>query len=163
MNLLGPITRCPSVRECLANPTTALGEQVPEPRSGHLEKARLSFLGSNPSISESGEYPPTLRRRNDTPIKIAGCAAKRCGRIVHSREMLTEMTRVQAQDGVLRGIGFVLWSPDPGAASNSLSEQAFGHTGSTGTSLWIDLTRDLVIAGLTNRVYYGCDNADAIM
>lgn len=79
-------------------------------------------------------------------------------------EAVAEMTRVQAQDGaVRRGIGFALWSPDPSAASNPLSEKAFGHTGFTGTSLWIDPTRDLVVACLTNRVYYGRDNADAIM
>lgn len=81
-----------------------------------------------------------------------------------TRETLAEMTRLQAQDGaVRRGIGFALWSPDPGAASNPLSEQAFGHLGFTGTSLWIDLTRDLVSACLTNRVYYGRNNADAMM
>ncbi|MEW5719261.1 MAG: serine hydrolase domain-containing protein [Chloroflexota bacterium] len=80
------------------------------------------------------------------------------------RETLAEMTRLQAQDGaVRRGIGFALWSPDPAAASNPLSEQAFGHLGFTGTSLWIDPSRDLVIAMLTNRVYYGRDNADAMM
>ena len=77
---------------------------------------------------------------------------------------LQEMTRLQAQDGaVRRGIGFALWSPDPGAASNPLSEKSFGHLGFTGTSLWIDPTRELVIACLTNRVYYGRDNADAMM
>jgi serine-type D-Ala-D-Ala carboxypeptidase len=80
------------------------------------------------------------------------------------RETLAEMTRLQAQDGAIRrGLGFVLWSPDSGAAGNPLSEQSFGHTGFTGTSLWIDPTRELVIACLTNRVYYGRGNADAIM
>ncbi|MBI5305231.1 MAG: serine hydrolase [Chloroflexi bacterium] len=79
------------------------------------------------------------------------------------RETLDEMTRLQSQDGaVRRGIGFALWSPDPGAASNPLSERAFGHLGFTGTSLWMDPTRDLVITCLTNRVYYGRANADAI-
>ncbi len=81
-----------------------------------------------------------------------------------TRATLAEMTRLQAQDGaVRRGIGFALWSPDPAAASNPLSEQAFGHLGFTGTSLWIDPTRDLAIACLANRVYYGRDNADAMM
>jgi CubicO group peptidase (beta-lactamase class C family) len=80
------------------------------------------------------------------------------------RATLAEMTRVQAHDGALRrGIGFVLWSPDPLASGNPLSEQSFGHTGFTGTSLWIDPARELVIACLTNRVYYGRGNADAIM
>jgi CubicO group peptidase (beta-lactamase class C family) len=71
---------------------------------------------------------------------------------------IAEMTRLQSQDGATRrGLGFALWSPDPEASSNPLSERAFGHTGFTGTSLWIDPARDLVVACLTNRVYYGRD------
>jgi CubicO group peptidase (beta-lactamase class C family) len=34
-----------------------------------------------------------------------------------------------------------------------LSEDAFGHTGFTGTSLWIDPDRDMFVILLTNRVY----------
>jgi hypothetical protein len=71
MNLLSQITRCPNIKECLANPnfghpcSTIVqiqpppreNFQVPEPWSGHLEKAPILFLSSNPSISESEEYP----------------------------------------------------------------------------------------------------------
>lgn len=79
------------------------------------------------------------------------------------RNTLAEMTRLQSQDGaVRRGLGLALWSPDPASASNPLSEKSFGHTGFTGTSLFIDPTRELVIACLTNRVYYGRENAQAI-
>lgn len=68
------------------------------------------------------------------------------------------MTRVQAQDGATRrGIGFALWSPDGEASSHPFSERAFGHTGFTGTSLWMDSARDLTVAVCTNRVYYGRD------
>jgi CubicO group peptidase (beta-lactamase class C family) len=78
-------------------------------------------------------------------------------------ETLAQMTRVQSQEGMLRrGLGFLLWSPDPAASSHPLDERAFGHTGFTGTSLWVDPMRNLVIACLTNRVYYGRNNADAI-
>ena len=78
-------------------------------------------------------------------------------------ETLAEMTRLQSQDGgVRRGIGFALWSPDPEAASNPLGERSFGHLGFTGTSLWIDPMRDLVVACMTNRVYYGRNNANVI-
>ncbi len=87
----------------------------------------------------------------------------RGGAPLFERETLAEMTRLQAQDGaVRRGLGFALWSPDPSSASNPLSEKSFGHTGFTGTSLWIDPARELVVACLTNRVYYGRDNAGAI-
>jgi len=33
-----------------------------------------------------------------------------------------------------------------------MSTRAFGHTGFTGTSIWIDPTRDLFVVLLTNRV-----------
>lgn len=42
-----------------------------------------------------------------------------------------------------------------------LSASAFGHTGFTGTSLWIDPVRDLYVVFLTNRVHPSRDN-DAI-
>jgi CubicO group peptidase (beta-lactamase class C family) len=34
-----------------------------------------------------------------------------------------------------------------------MSPQAVGHTGFTGTSLWIDPVRDVYVVLLTNRVY----------
>ncbi len=71
---------------------------------------------------------------------------------------IAEMTRLQARVGATRrGLGFALWSPDPEASGNPFSQSAFGHTGFTGTSLWIDPQRDLVVAVCTNRVYYGRD------
>lgn len=71
---------------------------------------------------------------------------------------ISEMRSLQAEDGnTRRGLGFLLWSPDPEAISYPLGPRAFGHTGFTGTSLWIDPDRELVIALLTNRVYHGRD------
>jgi serine-type D-Ala-D-Ala carboxypeptidase len=71
-------------------------------------------------------------------------------------ETINEMRRLQAEFGaVRRGLGFALWSPDPEASSNPFSSSTFGHTGFTGTSLWIDPERDLVVALLANDVYGG--------
>nr|BCX00601.1 MAG: beta-N-acetylhexosaminidase [Bacteroidota bacterium] len=39
------------------------------------------------------------------------------------------------------------------SAGTRMSERAFGHTGFTGTSLWIDPDRNLAVILLTNRVY----------
>lgn len=39
------------------------------------------------------------------------------------------------------------------SAGNYLSKQAFGHTGYTGTSVWIDPVNNLFVVLLTNRVY----------
>lgn len=80
------------------------------------------------------------------------------GRPLLQAVTVEEMTRLQAQDGdVRRGLGFALWSPDPEASGNAFGEGAFGHGGFTGTSLWVDPKRELVVALLTNRVYYGRD------
>ena len=75
-------------------------------------------------------------------------------------ETVAEMTRLQAQDGLTRrGLSWALWSPDPEASGHPFSERAYGHTGFTGTSLWVDPARGLVVALLTNRVYFGRDPA----
>ena len=72
---------------------------------------------------------------------------------------LARMGQVQASDGdTCRGLGFLLWSPEPAASSNPFSQAVFGHTGFTGTSLWIDPMRDLVVALFTNEVYNGRAN-----
>ncbi|MGC9522325.1 MAG: serine hydrolase domain-containing protein, partial [Anaerolineae bacterium] len=73
-----------------------------------------------------------------------------------SASTVREMQRLQTADlGSRRGLGFLLWSEDPEASSHPFSPSTFGHTGFTGTSLWIDPERDLVVALLTNEVYNG--------
>ena len=53
-----------------------------------------------------------------------------------------------------RGLGWMMYSPD-GPGGNYMSETSYGHTGFVGTSLWIDPTRELLCAALTNAVFYG--------
>ena len=66
---------------------------------------------------------------------------------------------LQAEAGtVRRGLGWALWSPDPDSPAHPLSTEAFGHTGFTGTSLYVDPQRRLVIACLTNELYNGRQN-----
>jgi serine-type D-Ala-D-Ala carboxypeptidase len=54
-----------------------------------------------------------------------------------------------------RGLGWLLKSPLDSPAGQVFSAESYGHTGFTGTSLWIDPARELVVACLTNRVYPG--------
>jgi CubicO group peptidase (beta-lactamase class C family) len=78
------------------------------------------------------------------------------GRPLLSSATVAEMVREQAAEGpVRRGLGFALWSPDSEASGSPFSPRAFGHTGFTGTSLWIDPERSLAVAFLTNDVYHG--------
>ena len=59
----------------------------------------------------------------------------------------------QVQDSTLshRALG---WETPSGtnSAGDLMSRQAFGHTGFTGTSMWMDPARDLFVILLTNRV-----------
>ena len=48
------------------------------------------------------------------------------------------------------------------SCGHRLSPDAFGHTGFTGTSLWIDPSQDLYVVLLTNRVHPTRNN-DAIL
>ncbi len=55
-----------------------------------------------------------------------------------------------------RGLGWALAGPGPQPEmfpARGLSPSAYGHTGFTGTSLWIDPALELVVILLTNRVH----------
>jgi CubicO group peptidase (beta-lactamase class C family) len=60
--------------------------------------------------------------------------------------------------GQRRGLGFALKALEDSSAGEQMSARTFGHTGFTGTSLWIDPDAHLTIAVLTNSVYYGRDS-----
>ena len=47
------------------------------------------------------------------------------------------------------------WDTPSGKSSGGvyLSDSSFGHTGFTGTSLWIDFKQEIIVVLLTNRVH----------
>jgi CubicO group peptidase (beta-lactamase class C family) len=59
-----------------------------------------------------------------------------------------------------RGLGLALRAPDGPMCGRWFGPDAWGHSGFTGTSLWVDPALDLTVVLLTNRVYFGRDNAD---
>lgn len=79
------------------------------------------------------------------------------GKQVLAPATVMAMTTEQvSQEGQRRGLGWMLQGPGtpvgPGPGPRS-----FGHTGFTGTSLWVDPDLGLVTVLLTNRVYFGWD------
>lgn len=71
-------------------------------------------------------------------------------------ELAGASVELQAQTGNdVRGLGWMLKSPKSSSAGDKFSPQSYGHTGFTGTSLWIDPQEKLVVALMTNRVYAG--------
>lgn len=59
--------------------------------------------------------------------------------------------------GTRRGLGWMLKAAENSSVGERFHPDSFGHFGFTGTSLWIDPARALVVAALTNRVYPGRD------
>ena len=54
-----------------------------------------------------------------------------------------------------RTLGFDTPSPEGSSSGQYFSPDSIGHTGFTGTSLWIDPAADLIVTLLTNRVFMG--------
>lgn len=59
-----------------------------------------------------------------------------------------------------RGLGFDRWDPDTSKKypSKLASPQTFGHTGYTGTCVWVDPKYNLIYIFLSNRVYPAVSN-----
>lgn len=53
-----------------------------------------------------------------------------------------------------RSFGFQLASTESSTAGSKMPPESFGHTGFTGTSLWIDPINDRIFILLTNRTHY---------
>jgi CubicO group peptidase (beta-lactamase class C family) len=82
------------------------------------------------------------------------------GTRVLSSHTVAEMTRTQVDFGDNpRGLGWLRRSSSGSSSGRWFGPRSYGHTGFTGTSLWIDPDREQVVALLSNRVYYGRDPA----
>jgi CubicO group peptidase (beta-lactamase class C family) len=69
------------------------------------------------------------------------------------RATLAEFTTPQALAKNTRTLGWVAHSENGnGFSGHYFSAHSYGHTGFTGTSLWIDPEKDLFVVLLTNRV-----------
>jgi CubicO group peptidase (beta-lactamase class C family) len=70
-------------------------------------------------------------------------------------------TRVQRPGFSSRALGWDTPSENS-SAGTKLSSRAFGHTGFTGTSIWVDPAQDLFIILLTNRVHPTRENTQIL-
>jgi CubicO group peptidase (beta-lactamase class C family) len=55
---------------------------------------------------------------------------------------------------IMRGLGWDISSPFSSPRGNSLSKYSFGHTGYSGSSVWIDPGKDIFVVLLTARLDY---------
>lgn len=78
-------------------------------------------------------------------------------RILSPRTIMASTRNHTAGMGENRGLGWQLPSPDT-SFGDLVSPACFGHTGFTGTGLWVDPWYDLVVVLLTNRLQFGREN-----
>jgi CubicO group peptidase (beta-lactamase class C family) len=77
-------------------------------------------------------------------------------RVFLSETLVREATREHIRfGGERRGLGWALKPQAGGSAGRLMSPSSYGHTGFTGTSIWIDPVRRLLVVFLTNRVWFG--------
>jgi CubicO group peptidase (beta-lactamase class C family) len=115
----------------------------------HDEKAHLlggvaghaGLFGDARDVARLGEWYLAPRHGRPSPLApaLAGAAIEE-----------------QAYDPVLRrGLGWALKTTDDNSCGAAMDAGAFGHTGFTGTVVWVDPARDLTLVVLTNAVHFG--------
>lgn len=72
-----------------------------------------------------------------------------------SPETISLMTTCLAENSEIRRTAGFLMQSTTSFAGNLYSSKAFGHTGFTGTSVWIDPVCKITVIVLTNRVHFG--------
>jgi len=75
-----------------------------------------------------------------------------------SPETVELFTRRAGDGESTRALGWDTKSPEKSTAGSYFSPRSFGHTGFTGTSIWVDPDRQLFVILLTNRVHPTRDN-----
>ena len=69
------------------------------------------------------------------------------------KKSTVEMFTKKQSDISSRALGWDTKSPEYSSAGHLFSSLSYGHTGFTGTSIWVDPVRNLFVVFLTNRVY----------
>lgn len=69
------------------------------------------------------------------------------------------VTRLSSKTFKHRGLGFEVWNGKDAEVTISTNWPigSFGHTGFTGTSIWMDPKEKLFVVLLTNAIHYGRD------
>lgn len=78
-------------------------------------------------------------------------------KIVFKPETVKSWTMRQSNQSS-RGLGWDTKSDEKSSAGTKFSKNSFGHTGFTGTSIWVDKDKKLFVILLTNRVHPSRDN-----
>lgn len=108
--------------------------------------------GGNPGSSEGAAAPRDKSKQGTLPTgRVSASGEQR----ILSAQTVARMTQpnVVSEDGATRGLG---WDMNTSFSSNRgelFPLGSFGHTGFTGTSIWIDPTSQTFVVFMSNRVH----------
>lgn len=83
------------------------------------------------------------------------------GTLLSASAVKTSTRNFASHVNAFRGLGWVLKGDKWDASGDWSSPASYGHTGFTGTSIWMDPTKDVFAVLLTNRVHFGRDKSVA--
>ncbi|HYP00765.1 MAG TPA: exo-beta-N-acetylmuramidase NamZ domain-containing protein, partial [Pyrinomonadaceae bacterium] len=158
------------------NPRAALQARIAPTEK---RRAQAAYLGGKPETVAAAEGERWLRGEvhDPTAFRMAGVAghaglfstaddlAVFCQMILNGGEYggarilsplgIATMTRPRAvtDDGAARGLGWDIASSFSANRGDIFPAGSFGHTGFTGTSLWIDPASETFVVFLSNRVH----------
>ena len=120
--------------------------------SGIVQDRNALLLGS--VAGHAGLFSSAQDLARFARLMLAGGAID--GRRILSERSVKQMTApFSCRNGtVVRGLGWDINSPFSAPKGMLFSEASFGHTGYSGSSIWIDPRQDLFVVVLTNRLNY---------
>lgn len=122
-------------------PSTDFGKGMPQDRDAR----RLGGVAGHAGLFSSGEDLSRYAR-----LILGGGSLE--GRRILSEQTVAQMTAAHPCGGeIKRGLGWDIDSPFSAPKGTLFSEKSFGHTGYSGSSIWIDPAEDLFVIILTNR------------
>lgn len=130
-------------------PTTGLNNTL---SSGVVQDMNARFLGG--VAGHAGVFT-TASDLNQFAKMILG-HGKLNGTEIFSERVINQMTApyFYSNGKVMRGLGWDIQSPFSSPRGNYFSDMSFGHTGYSGSSIWIDPEQDLYVILLTVRLDY---------
>lgn len=140
------------------------------------KRGQASYLGGDGNTADGTDWlrgqvhDPTAYRMEGVAghaglFATADDLARYCRMILHGGELdgvrllspatVAEMTRPRAvsAEGAARGLGWDIYTGFSGNRGDLFPRGTFGHTGFTGTSLWLDPTSETFVVFLSNRVH----------
>lgn len=135
----------PTPPKCYTAPPTEIPPGEREPIHGVVHDENCRFLGG--VSGNAGLFSPVA------DVARYAQAILQNGAGVFHPNTLSEWCTIQDPALSSRGLGWDTKSSSGSSGGTVLSTRSIGHTGFTGTSLWIDPENAIFVALLTNRIY----------